>query len=347
MGLRGGRSRTGRRPKKGGAMADSGGETSASSPPLARSTAQVDHNPSRADRAKLLAASYFFSASKGSIYTYLYIYFLNDLSMSTGPCRLCGGSGGGGCPHHACAGSSVSFFPPSGLAVVPHHEAPPAPLVVQEFHFFGHGHVDDHDDSVAWLFDDPPPPPDDRSSSPAAEHHQRPIRPPTPPAFECDDDVPTLFGRNGRLKFKVSLDLDAGLALGGGSGGQHTEAAASATNMSCCGSTFTDAANSIPKETTMTMSSDGQESLNQQSTVGREAKVMRYKEKRKRRCYEKQIRYASRKAYAKMRPRVKGRFAKAPQVAAPPSPSPSPSPLPPPSSYDPSRLELGRRQWFR
>jgi hypothetical protein len=42
---------------------------------------------------------------------------------------------------------------------------------------------------------------------------------------------------------------------------------------------------------------------------------MRYKEKRKRRRYEKQIRYASRKAYAEMRPRVKGRFAKVPDVA--------------------------------
>ncbi|KAG8080867.1 hypothetical protein GUJ93_ZPchr0007g3915 [Zizania palustris] len=198
----------------------------------------------------------------------------------------------------------------------------PTPPVLQEFHFFGHGHVVD-------------------------DHPQRLIRPPTQPAFECDDNVPTLFGRNGRLKFKVSLDLyDAGLALGGGRGGPHTEAAASATsNMSYSGSTLTDAASSTaPKEATMAMNSHGQESLNQRSTVEREEKVTRYKEKRKRRCYEKQIRYASRKAYAKMRPRVKGRFAKVLQVAAPP-PKPSPSPPPPPLSYDPSRLELG--QWFR
>jgi hypothetical protein len=49
--------------------------------------------------------------------------------------------------------------------------------------------------------------------------------------------------------------------------------------------------------------------------MDREAKVMRYKEKRKRRRYEKQIRYAARKAYAEMRPRVKGRFAKVPDGA--------------------------------
>ncbi|KAL8054185.1 hypothetical protein ABFX02_05G121900 [Erythranthe guttata] len=46
------------------------------------------------------------------------------------------------------------------------------------------------------------------------------------------------------------------------------------------------------------------------SGVDREARVMRYKEKRKNRKFEKTIRYASRKAYAETRPRVKGRFAK-------------------------------------
>lgn len=44
--------------------------------------------------------------------------------------------------------------------------------------------------------------------------------------------------------------------------------------------------------------------------MDREARVMRYKEKRKSRRFEKTIRYASRKAYAETRPRIKGRFAK-------------------------------------
>ncbi|EMS51897.1 Zinc finger protein CONSTANS-LIKE 5 [Triticum urartu] len=43
---------------------------------------------------------------------------------------------------------------------------------------------------------------------------------------------------------------------------------------------------------------------------GREARLMRYREKRRTRRFEKTIRYASRKAYAESRPRVKGRFAK-------------------------------------
>ena len=42
----------------------------------------------------------------------------------------------------------------------------------------------------------------------------------------------------------------------------------------------------------------------------REARLMRYREKRKNRRFEKTIRYASRKAYAESRPRVKGRFAR-------------------------------------
>ncbi|XP_073018359.1 zinc finger protein CONSTANS-LIKE 5-like [Primulina eburnea] len=44
--------------------------------------------------------------------------------------------------------------------------------------------------------------------------------------------------------------------------------------------------------------------------LDREARVLRYREKRKNRRFQKTIRYASRKAYAETRPRVKGRFAK-------------------------------------
>lgn len=41
----------------------------------------------------------------------------------------------------------------------------------------------------------------------------------------------------------------------------------------------------------------------------------RYREKRKRRTFEKTIRYESRKAYAEVRPRVKGRFATQKELA--------------------------------
>ncbi|KAI9117684.1 hypothetical protein K1719_011850 [Acacia pycnantha] len=46
------------------------------------------------------------------------------------------------------------------------------------------------------------------------------------------------------------------------------------------------------------------------SGMNRKARVLRYREKRKNRKFEKTIRYASRKAYAETRPRIKGRFAK-------------------------------------
>ncbi|KAL8499422.1 hypothetical protein ACS0TY_022407 [Phlomoides rotata] len=53
--------------------------------------------------------------------------------------------------------------------------------------------------------------------------------------------------------------------------------------------------------------------------IDREARVSRYREKRKNRKFNKTIRYASRKAYAEKRPRVKGRFAKRTEIRAPSS----------------------------
>ncbi|KAK9837980.1 hypothetical protein WJX74_008986 [Apatococcus lobatus] len=49
--------------------------------------------------------------------------------------------------------------------------------------------------------------------------------------------------------------------------------------------------------------------------MAREARVLRYREKRKRRTFEKTIRYESRKAYAEVRPRIKGRFATQKELA--------------------------------
>jgi hypothetical protein len=52
------------------------------------------------------------------------------------------------------------------------------------------------------------------------------------------------------------------------------------------------------------------------ATMTREERVARYREKRKRRTFEKTIRYESRKAYAEVRPRIKGRFATREEVIA-------------------------------
>lgn len=75
------------------------------------------------------------------------------------------------------------------------------------------------------------------------------------------------------------------------------------------GSNFTDISNPYSRGGM----GNGAESTNQTvqlSGVDREARVLRYREKRKNRKFEKTIRYASRKAYAETRPRIKGRFAK-------------------------------------
>mmetsp|Transcript_10528 Transcript_10528/g.22621 ORF Transcript_10528/g.22621 Transcript_10528/m.22621 type:complete len:330 (-) Transcript_10528:924-1913(-) len=54
----------------------------------------------------------------------------------------------------------------------------------------------------------------------------------------------------------------------------------------------------------------------QQAAINRAERVARYREKKKNRKFEKTIRYASRKAYAEIRPRIKGRFAKREEVEA-------------------------------
>ncbi|XP_057415699.1 zinc finger protein CONSTANS-LIKE 5 [Lotus japonicus] len=58
----------------------------------------------------------------------------------------------------------------------------------------------------------------------------------------------------------------------------------------------------------------GSQPATQLCGMDREARVLRYREKRKNRKFEKTIRYASRKAYAETRPRIKGRFAKRSEI---------------------------------
>jgi hypothetical protein len=48
----------------------------------------------------------------------------------------------------------------------------------------------------------------------------------------------------------------------------------------------------------------------------RREKLKRFREKKRNRLFKKTIRYASRKAYAEVRPRIKGRFARKDEVAA-------------------------------
>jgi zinc finger protein CONSTANS len=68
------------------------------------------------------------------------------------------------------------------------------------------------------------------------------------------------------------------------------------------------------KETTVQVSTH--QMVQQLTPKEREARVLRYREKKKTRKFDKTIRYASRKAYAEIRPRIKGRFAKRKETEA-------------------------------
>lgn len=71
---------------------------------------------------------------------------------------------------------------------------------------------------------------------------------------------------------------------------------------------------SYSSESSGVVSAGNNQSGSSLSGMNREARVLRYREKRKNRKFEKTIRYASRKAYAETRPRIKGRFAKRTEI---------------------------------
>nr|ASZ80054.1 COLH [Phyllostachys edulis] len=268
-------------------------------------------------------------------------------AASGAACRVCGGGGGvgdcacllqrhgggGGGARCGVADLNRGFAPAIFQAEEPLAVVGGAAAGLHEFQFFGH---DDHE-SVAWLFNDPSPA--------GGDHHlHRPSAAGNGVAPEQQRqafDAYAQYQPGHGLTFDVPLSLgEAGLGLGGGGGANHA-AASSATIISFRGSTYTDAASSVSKEAAAAATvANGNGAAAGPSggdpATEREAKVMRYKEKRKRRRYEKQIRYASRKAYAEMRPRVKGRFAKVPDGGG--------GAAEPPPGYDPGGLDLG---WFR
>nr|BAS25699.1 gentian CONSTANS-like5 homolog [Gentiana triflora] len=76
------------------------------------------------------------------------------------------------------------------------------------------------------------------------------------------------------------------------------------------GSTMSEMSYSFATTTASMDFNGGGNQATQLTGMDREARVLRYREKRKNRRFQKTIRYASRKAYAETRPRIKGRFAK-------------------------------------
>ncbi|KAK8969697.1 Zinc finger protein CONSTANS-LIKE 2 [Platanthera guangdongensis] len=230
--------------------------------------------------------------------------------MASEFCNVCGAPGA--CIRHQTdLNRSIPLFPEAGC-----HD----PSGLQEFQFFG------HDDSVAaWLFGDP------KSGEQSREHLSlQPFR-------YLDDDVNELRGGAG-LTFDVCLragDQQEPLVMNTAAASAAEEEnptinmSGSNHSMSCWSETLqlpfsSDRFADVPaagnlKEALGSHSDAAAMALSSGDTcMEREAKVLRYKEKRKKRRYEKQIRYASRKAYAEMRPRIKGRFVKTPENSQPP-----------------------------
>ncbi|XP_008796123.1 transcription factor GHD7-like [Phoenix dactylifera] len=226
---------------------------------------------------------------------------------SSGLCGVCG-STGDACAHCTDLNCAIPMFPEASRE----HEA------LHEFQFFG------HDNNVAWLFNDP------KACEPREEERPRPVV----PAFKYFDSSFREACNPGH-----GLTFDACLSTTSPPDRVQTSmegppmglAAKSATIASFSGNMFTDASSGNSKEVV-----DANASSQGDPNMERQAKVMRYKEKRQKRRYEKQIRYASRKAYAEMRPRIKGRFAKIPET--------SQTAAEPPPDYDPERLDL---RWLR
>ncbi|CAL9157216.1 unnamed protein product [Musa hybrid cultivar] len=254
--------------------------------------------------------SHHTSAALPSPYPAAALNHMIEVMSSSNPCDVCRGAGGP-CPRCTDLNRAAPTFDDPVIR---------GPGELREFQFFG------HDSAVAWMFNDlnydGPPPEEERPPVPSGYQPLCSLR-------ETSDE----FGDG--LTFDVCLSATrppdsiqvstaAGLAM--------RQPASSATIMSFSGTTFTDASSGSNQEAGHR--TDG--GRGSDASREREVKIMRYKEKRKKRRYEKQVRYESRKAYAEMRPRVKGRFAKT--LAA------NDQPPPPERSYDPNSLGFS---WFR
>ncbi|KAJ6835561.1 putative zinc finger protein CONSTANS-LIKE 2 [Iris pallida] len=250
-------------------------------------------------------------------------------------CSFCRSAGNANCPHVADINRTIPMFPE-----MRHHE----PEGLQEFQFFGGS-----DDTLAWLFNDPTR----SAAAPTAEpmHEEPPPPQQQPPALVMPnmqygymaaiDHNNNNFHGSCNPAGQLTLDVSLSAPSSPDSMRQQSievpsmcQAASSRTIMSSTfsGSTFTDASSGGGRM----MKEVGEGTTSSQSVepnMDREAKVLRYREKRKKRRYEKQIRYASRKAYAEMRPRIKGRFAKTPEQTS------SAAAM----QYDQERFDLG---WY-
>ncbi|XP_077245024.1 uncharacterized protein LOC143884991 [Tasmannia lanceolata] len=185
---------------------------------------------------------------------------------------------------------------------------------LHEFQFFR------HDDEVSWLLND--------LNGNESRHDEMPL---SAPAGKYSDH-PSNYWNPHHLTLGVCCSSTTS-SLTSTPGSPPVEisvlgqATSSTTAMSYMGSTLSDHSPRNVKDIGNTITSGEVDPM-----LEREARVLRYKEKKKNRKFEKQIRYASRKEYAEKRPRIKGRFAKRPE---------SGDPIAPPQ-YNKDMLGMGR-----
>ncbi|CAN6460869.1 unnamed protein product [Victoria cruziana] len=195
-----------------------------------------------------------------------------------------------------------------GAPNLQYHQDDPADLSrpAPEFHEF---QLFPHDDAPSLLFHSTWQSGLDQAAVEPAE------QPPLPRSRGGSDNLPG-------SSFFRRLTLDGCCTTASSSASQPMEFPLQGQQASGCSSSTT---------TVTTEGSDARNTSEAISATEREARVSRYREKRKRRHFAKTIRYASRKAYAETRPRVKGRFVKSAEAEA----------VPPPQHY--SRFGM---EWF-
>lgn len=223
------------------------------------------------------------------------------------------------------------------LPVIPFLDCPP-PAVQSEFHLFnGHDDVSNAEEAEAasWLLSDPNPKlaseaPNPKSTDPAyyfsdvdpyldldyatataAADSVVPVQT-KPSAIQHQLFAPSAL-ENGGVEFDFGHSkLPSSFSYLAPSLSQSVSSSSMDVGIvpdgSCSGTTTTDTSN--PSDMNTARLESHQQQQHYLPGMDREARVLRYREKRKNRKFEKTIRYASRKAYAETRPRIKGRFAK-------------------------------------
>jgi hypothetical protein len=225
----------------------------------------------------------------------------SDGSTSPGAaCAVCGGAAAVYCVADAAAlcGACDAVVHAASLLASRHERVPLAATAA--FGVYDDLFTTDDVDAVpSWTTMLPPPAPGQGQGSPQG-------------SSEASFTTSSEEGGGASLFHLLSVDVDLAACVTGG--GHPPDGAAPVHHHGAAAAPFL----APPDASTVVVPGAGAAVL--AAAAEREKRVQRYREKRKNRRFKKTIRYASRKAYAEARPRIKGRFVKRdPAVAAPDS----------------------------